>query len=154
MDKRDLIQQEINGLQQSKIGKVTDTMLISINDKRMNSKPYFVYDGDGNFIKLCYGNRDVKKLTGLTVTADSDRKSLKWIIKTEYLGEKIPSKIKEKSGKKPKKVLQYTIDGEFVKEWESYKIAAKELNVHPNAISIAARGKQKTSAGFIWKYKD
>jgi hypothetical protein len=150
MDKRDLIQQEINGLQQSKIGKVTDTVLIFINDKRMNSKPYFVYDSDGNFIKLCYGSKDVKKLTGL----NPDKKSLKWMIKTEYLGEKISAKIAEKTGKKPKKVLQYTIDGEFVKEWESYTIAAKELNVHPKSISVAARGKQKTCAGFIWKYKN
>jgi hypothetical protein len=36
---------------------------------------------------------------------------------------------------------------------ESTAQAAKQFNVSPSAIANAARGKCKTSAGYIWKYK-
>lgn len=150
MDKRDLIQQEINGLLKSTVGKVTDKHLIAIDKKRHESERFYVYDANGNFIKECYGSKDVKKLTGLN---PEKKGSLKWMIKTEYLGEKIEQRVKQLVGKKPKKVIQYTVDGQFVKEWESCKEAAKQLNIHSTGISMVLSGKRKTCIGFIWKYE-
>lgn len=51
-----------------------------------------------------------------------------------------------------KKVLAYK-DGIFVKEYESIKIAADEVNVHPSNITKVLKGVQKTAAGHTWKYK-
>lgn len=54
---------------------------------------------------------------------------------------------------KSKLVLQYTITGEFIKEWVSASVASKELNLSYKAINGCLLGKCKTSQGFIWKYK-
>lgn len=53
-----------------------------------------------------------------------------------------------------KPVLQYDLEGNFIKEWESSGIAAKTLNINKKAIQQCCRKSLKTSAKFKWKYKD
>ena len=54
-----------------------------------------------------------------------------------------------------KKVLQYDLNGNFIKEWSSIKKAALELNITPEAISNCLRkGENFSSGGFKWKYKN
>ena len=53
-----------------------------------------------------------------------------------------------------KPVLQFTKDGEFVKEWKSTKDVQRNLGYFHNNISNCCNGKCKSSNGFIWKYKD
>lgn len=52
-----------------------------------------------------------------------------------------------------KTVLQYSLDGTLIKEWESAKAAEKDGFDH-SAISKCCRGILKTSKGFIWKFKE
>jgi hypothetical protein len=52
-----------------------------------------------------------------------------------------------------KSIEQYTIQGQFVREWEAGKIAAIELGLNYQGINNCALGKSKSSGGFIWKYK-
>jgi len=58
--------------------------------------------------------------------------------------------------KKRKKVNQYTLDGKFIKTWESISIAGKQLfnNSKGDTISNCCRGVSKTGSGFLWKYYD
>jgi len=56
--------------------------------------------------------------------------------------------------KKKKAILQYSIEGVFIKEWPSGKDVMKELKIKSDSIGLCARGKQKTAGGFIWKYKN
>lgn len=53
-----------------------------------------------------------------------------------------------------KKVLQFTLDGEFVKEWEIIKEAEFYYNKNKNAKNIVAccNNRQHTAYGFIWKH--
>lgn len=51
-------------------------------------------------------------------------------------------------------VLQYTKDGEFVKEWDCICDAGRSLGISPSNITTACKGKIKSSGGYIWKYKD
>lgn len=55
--------------------------------------------------------------------------------------------------KQYKKVFQYDLDGNFIKEWESIKSIKKHFNKGNNcgAISECIHNKQKTAFGFIWK---
>ncbi len=53
-----------------------------------------------------------------------------------------------------RKVSQYTLDGEFVKTYDSIRIAGKETNGSFKAIGHVLRGRKRTSGGFIWKYAD
>ena len=49
-------------------------------------------------------------------------------------------------------VLQYDIQGNFIKEWPSAKIAQETLTICH--ISACCRGERPWAGGFIWKYKD
>lgn len=56
------------------------------------------------------------------------------------------------NGKRSKPVLQFTLDGDFVREWPS--ISECERNgFYTTAVCKCCNGKRKTHKGFIWKYK-
>lgn len=54
---------------------------------------------------------------------------------------------------KGKKILQYGLDGNFIKEWNNIDEAINTLNIQVNNESIrqCLIGKSKKSAGYIWK---
>lgn len=71
---------------------------------------------------------------------------------TEETKRKISNK---KMGNIPinrKVIYQYTLEGEYINEYESAFHAAQSLNRSVVSISSAATGRQKTCAGFVWKY--
>lgn len=49
-------------------------------------------------------------------------------------------------------ILQFTISGEFVREWDCGKSAAYELSIQAGHISKVCRGQRKTAGGFVWRY--
>ena len=51
-----------------------------------------------------------------------------------------------------KKVLQFSKDGSFIREWSSISEANKELNISNGSISAVCKGKLKTTGGYKWKY--
>jgi group I intron endonuclease len=53
-----------------------------------------------------------------------------------------------------KKVIQYDLQGNFIKEWDGIGVASRALNLHHSCISLSCRGKLKTSGGFIFKYSE
>lgn len=50
-------------------------------------------------------------------------------------------------------VLQFSIDGIFIKRYDSACDAGRILNINHNGIRLCAIGKYKTSAGYVWKYE-
>lgn len=52
-----------------------------------------------------------------------------------------------------KVTLQYTLNGEFIKEWKSTMDIERTLGLSNKSISACCIGKQKTAYGFIWKYR-
>lgn len=53
-----------------------------------------------------------------------------------------------------KPVLQYSLDGVLIKEWDCQSYASKELNLKQGSISNCCRGRQNQHGGFIWKMKN
>ena len=51
-------------------------------------------------------------------------------------------------------VLQYDLDGNFIKEYNSAKEASEAVRIHVSKISMVCTGKRNKAAGFDWKYKD
>ena len=51
-----------------------------------------------------------------------------------------------------KPVLQYTLDGEFVREWPSARECGRN-GFNPRHVGDCCRGERKTHKGFIWRYK-
>ena len=51
-----------------------------------------------------------------------------------------------------KKVDAYTVDGEFVKRFDSLKKASEELDLDASAVTKVCKGKIKYTKGYIFKY--
>lgn len=57
------------------------------------------------------------------------------------------------NGKTSKKVFQFTLAGEFVKEWASLHEIKRQLGFTCQNISNCCLGKQKTANGYRWSYQ-
>jgi group I intron endonuclease len=71
-------------------------------------------------------------------------------------GKSMKGKSQPKSfyDKKDKPILQYDLNGEFIKEWKSITEANNVLKIDKGSISNCINMKrQKTAGGFIWKIK-
>ena len=56
------------------------------------------------------------------------------------------------NGKLSKRVLQFTLDGEFVREWESTQECGRN-GFCQGAVADCCNGKRKSHKGFRWEYK-
>lgn len=50
-------------------------------------------------------------------------------------------------------ILQFNLDGEFIKEFNSIKEASEEIGISKSAIVHCLKGKTKKAGGYKWKYK-
>ena len=57
------------------------------------------------------------------------------------------------NGKLSKPVLQYTLEGIFIKEWKSTMDVQRNLGFYQSSISECCRNIRKTAYGYLWKYK-
>ena len=90
---------------------------------------------------------------------EEQKRKLSEAKKGKHLSEEHKKKISEvRTGlyntKKSKPVLQFTLDGEFIREWPSTREIERQLGYKNTAISNCCNQKTKSSYGFIWKYKD
>jgi hypothetical protein len=80
----------------------------------------------------------------------------KRISNTDYKNRKTDYKVFQQKRIKAKQipVYQYNLEGNFIKTWESAKIAAHELNIYHQQIGRCCRNEKycQTAYGFIWKY--
>lgn len=60
---------------------------------------------------------------------------------------------KEWAKTRTKPILQYDLQGNFIKEWEGTKAAAHYLGCDPTTITANLRGITKKGFGYIWKRK-
>ena len=79
------------------------------------------------------------------VVSEEQKKRQSEKMKGRYKGNKWGSK----------KIIQLTLDGNFVREWDSIKDAADSFGVTSSAIWNCLNGKSqvKSIKGFVWKYK-
>ena len=94
----------------------------------------------------------------------SDEQKQKWSL--ERTGKKTnwdPNHIKADKGRpKPPEfvgkgtspVLQYDLNGRFIKEWPNQKEVFNQLGIKSSAIWSNIKGITKQAGGFIWKYKN
>ena len=52
-----------------------------------------------------------------------------------------------------KVILQFSLDGEFIREFNSIKEASEEISISKSAIVHCLKGKTKKAGGYKWKYK-
>jgi hypothetical protein len=95
------------------------------------------------------------------------RKNISLSLKGKYVGENSPfygkhhteetkqkmrkPKTEEHKKKLSKPIIQYTLDGEFIRIWDSITQAEQELNL--SHISDCCKNKRNKCGGYIWRYK-
>jgi hypothetical protein len=99
-----------------------------------------------------------KALKGKTHNEETKAKISK-ALKGKTYSEETKAKIsKAKKGKlnpkNSKPILQFDLQGNFIREWANGYEAYKALNVSQAGISEVCKGKRKYSKGFIWKFKN
>jgi group I intron endonuclease len=132
------------------------------------SKPVLQYDLEGNFIKEWPSITEAKKYYNGDIQAclllkQKTASNYIWNYKIDNYplkitldlinGNKNKSKNQNWIKSKYKRIIQYDLDGNFIKEWESIKQITETLNIQQSGISNCCLGKTKTSNKFIWKYK-
>ncbi len=65
------------------------------------------------------------------------------------VGLKQPYEVRKK---RFKRILQYSLEGDFIREWDSITNASKTLNVFSQGISRACKNKSQYSGKFQWRY--
>jgi hypothetical protein len=70
------------------------------------------------------------------------------------IGKKMSNSAKDKMSKSQKlPILQYDLEGNFIKKWDGIVDASKEIGKHSTNIARCCQNKYKQAYGFIWKYK-
>lgn len=76
----------------------------------------------------------------------------------QVAGSRLGSKASKKtrllmSKSRSKKILQYSLQGKFIKEFKSFRTASKKLNLNAGDLSKVIHKKNKSAGGFMWRLK-
>ena len=149
-----------------------------------HKKSVLQYDLEGNFIKKFPSVKEAKKIYNVDIASCCREESKTaagfiWVYEEKFNDELLLEKIKkavihgnknkkkseqhslnikkaitEINKNKRKPILQYDLEGNFIKEWDYIRQASTYLNINPSGISNNLSGKQKFAFGYIWKYKN
>lgn len=64
------------------------------------------------------------------------------------------AKLGKPSTNPQKPIMQYDLQGNFIREWNGIREVSKHLNISCGNIPACCKGKLKSHAKFIWKYKE
>ena len=137
-------------------------MVVSLWNKKKR-KAFTVHRLVANaFLPLQQGKDEVDHING--IRTDNRVNNLRWcnrkenvnfpIARSKYLSsnkERIEH-IRMAKAKHSLKLVQLTLDGTIIKEWNSVKQASKSLGIQENNVYAVCIGKRKSTGGYKWKY--
>lgn len=123
------------------------------------SKPVDVYDLAGNLIKTFDSANEtaryyeIRNNTVLNICRGIQNRCMKHDVIFRYKGESFDKYDTSLLIPSAKTLYQFTMDGEYVREYLTAPMAVKELDldISPTCLSHAAR-KNKTAGGYVWSY--
>lgn len=92
------------------------------------------------------GGKISRKLSGMKRSEETRQK-----MRDSWKNRKPKQKTTPKKYKKP--VLQYDLDGNFIKEYPSVYRAGLETGVNSSNIYSTIRGEHRSCGGFLWRFK-
>lgn len=121
------------------------------NSCKTAPKKIFQYDTDGMFIREWESSTAIEKELGfnrMTITHCAREKrygyGYLWSFHNEVMKKYKPYSVQNK------RIVQMDMDGNYIKEWESIKLAEKSLGVH--SITGVLHGKRVSAGGYKWKF--
>lgn len=154
-------QKAIDAMRKANLGKKKPDFAKRMSE--MFSKPVIQLDLEGNFIKewksmtkanlgLGINKYDVN-ISGCANGSCKSARGFLWVKKEDYNPNKKYRYENNRGKKNSIPVFQYSLDNNFIKEWESGKKAADTLKINSQGIYCCIWGKYKTSGGYKW-YKE
>ena len=103
------------------------------------------------FIPNTDGKEEIDHIN--TIRTDNRVDNLRWATHKEN-NNNVLTRPKHAGANNPKarKVLQFTKEGVFIREWDCIRDASRKLGVGHQHISSCCLGKRKIAYGFVWKY--
>lgn len=95
-----------------------------------------------------YDKLQVNHIDGNTLNNHAD--NLEWVTPSENLYHSYSTNL----SKKVRNVLQFSLEGEFIKEFRSIAEASRETEEPEHRIREIAKGKKNREAMFLWKFKN
>ena len=140
-----------------------------IGGKHPNSKPILQYNKNGDFLKKWACAMDVTRdvginngiigrcINGLSKTAGGyiwkpEDKTKKEKDIDKEINEAVKG-AKRRGCRLNRLILQYSKNGDFIKEWENTNEIMEEMGISGPSIGDCARYNQKTAGGYIWMYR-
>lgn len=128
-------------------------------DKNPNAKYVLQYSLDGKFIKR-YGAiseacREVGGNHSNIIACATGKVKQAYGYIWAYDEESAKKKVEENNdyvNPKSKAIVQYDLDGNIIKQFQSITEASEYLNASSGTICMALNGRRKTAYGYKWKY--
>ena len=140
-----------------------------MSEARKDKLAVLQYDLEGNFVKEYESTTSAGKALGVAATniwscclgyRTGKRKKKVQIVngytfrfKKDYPGVPLRLDLNITNLNK-KSVLQFSLDGFFIKEWESVLDAERGTGTRESGIRQACYGKYRQSNGYMWRYRD
>lgn len=94
-------------------------------------------------------NNNIDNLEQVSYKLNNDIHNLRKISLSDNVNAAL---YEQKTNSSTKRIGQYSLDGKFIQEFPSIRIAADVLGLDASTISKVCRGKNKTHGGYIFKY--
>ena len=85
--------------------------------------------------------------------ANNNVENLVWLTHEEHKAEH-PEVFEASAKARSRHINQYTLDGKFIKKWDSARDIKRELGYSPSNIITCCNGKYRQAYGYIWKYAE
>lgn len=120
-----------------------------------NSKTVYQYSIDGKFVKEWKSAITIERELGFksvdigSCCLGKRKQAYGYIWRHEYVEQIEPISI----GVDCIPVYQYSLDGKYIKSWESAKQIERELGFYSTNIYLCCNGGQITAYGYLWSYE-
>ena len=149
-------------LTEKEISLILSGKTLNVGGLNPMAKRVFQYEMNGEFIKEwdCVSDASQSlKINSANIAecaSGRSRQSAGGFIWSYIFVEKLPPYVKNKPNNKGKGTVaidQLTIDGQFIKTWNSITEASEKLGVNGSSISRVLKGTLNSAGGYKWKYK-
>lgn len=119
----------------------------------LKNRSIYIYKLNGEYVTTLNSTKEITEFFNIKSTSDvttairTKRQYKDYQISLEYVDKMEP--IKDKRNK-TKKVIQYTLEGEFIQEFDS---VTKAVGIYGTGVQRVLKGQQKQCKGFIFKFK-
>ena len=117
-------------------------------------KPVYQYDLDGNFIAVYPSVVDAARCLNIQTQMiyKACWKEYKTAAGFQWRNNPDDAPAKTTFGQ-GKRIYQYDVDGNYIKDFTSVTAASKELNISRSCLEKALNGSRKTAGGFQWSFE-